>query len=134
MGSCPSNIADSSQTGPQKPPQPKPNTRRRRPPPQVGMGGMECYEKDFEEPLLHETAAYYKRKAAEWIAADSCPEYMVKAEECLRLEEERVEHYLHAATKPKLLKEVRGTCGWGVLCVCGGRGASGWGVGDLGCW
>jgi cullin 1 len=70
------------------------------------MGGMECYEKDFEEPLLHETAAYYKRKAAEWIAADSCPEYMVKAEECLRLEEERVDHYLHAATKPKLLKEV----------------------------
>ena len=39
---------------------------------------MECYEKDFEEPLLAETAAYYKRKAAEWIAADSCPEYMVK--------------------------------------------------------
>ena len=48
------------------------------PPLQVGMGGMECYEKDFEEPLLAETAAYYKRKAAEWIAADSCPEYMVK--------------------------------------------------------
>lgn len=42
------------------------------------MGGMECYEKDFEEPLLAETAAYYKRKAAEWIASDSCPEYMVK--------------------------------------------------------
>lgn len=39
---------------------------------------MECYEKDFEEPLLHESAAYYKRKAAEWIAQDSCPEYMVK--------------------------------------------------------
>ncbi|KAI8467553.1 MAG: Cullin [Monoraphidium minutum] len=73
---------------------------------EVGMGGMECYEKDFEEPLLAESAAYYKRKAAEWIAQDSCPEYMVKAEECLRLEEERVDHYLHAATKPKLLKEV----------------------------
>lgn len=34
---------------------------------------------DFEEPLLQESAGYYKRKAAEWIAADSCPEYMVKA-------------------------------------------------------
>lgn len=73
---------------------------------EVGMGGMECYEKDFEEPLLQESAAYYKRKAAEWIAQDTCPEYMIKAEECLRLEEERVDHYLHAATKPKLLKEV----------------------------
>jgi hypothetical protein len=29
-----------------------------------------------------------------------------QAEECLRQEEERVDHYLHAATKPKLLKEV----------------------------
>lgn len=73
---------------------------------EVGMGGMEAYEKDFEEPLLQETAAYYRRKAAEWVAADSCPEYMLKAEERLRLEEERVDHYLHAATRPKLLREV----------------------------
>ena len=31
------------------------------------MGGMDCYEKDFEDSLLQETCAYYKRKAAEWI-------------------------------------------------------------------
>jgi cullin 1 len=30
----------------------------------------------------------------------------LQAEECLRLEEERVGHYLHPTTKPKLLKEV----------------------------
>lgn len=30
----------------------------------------------------------------------------MQAEECLRLEEERVDNYLHASTKPKLLKEV----------------------------
>ena len=29
-----------------------------------------------------------------------------QAEECLRLEEERVGNYLHPSTKPKLLKEV----------------------------
>jgi cullin 1 len=40
------------------------------------------------------------------ISQDSCPDYMLKAEECLRLEEERVENYLHSSTKPKLLKEV----------------------------
>lgn len=34
---------------------------------QVGMGGMECYEKDFEEQLLTATRAFYKRKAADWI-------------------------------------------------------------------
>ena len=38
---------------------------------------------------------------------DSCPEYMMKAEECLRQEEERVAKYLHVDSKPKLLKEVR---------------------------
>lgn len=40
------------------------------------------------------------------LVQDSCPDYMLKAEECLRLEEERVENYLHASTKSKLLKEV----------------------------
>uniref|UniRef100_A0A383WLY6 Cullin family profile domain-containing protein n=1 Tax=Tetradesmus obliquus TaxID=3088 RepID=A0A383WLY6_TETOB len=73
---------------------------------EVGMGSMDHYERDFEEVLLNETASYYKRKAAEWINEDSCPEYMLKAEDCLRLEEERVDNYLHASTKPKLLREV----------------------------
>ena len=37
---------------------------------------------------------------------DSCPDYMLKAEECLKAEEERVVHYLHASTKAKLLRAV----------------------------
>lgn len=37
---------------------------------------------------------------------DSCPEYMRKAEDCLKTEEERVEGYLHIDSKPKLLAEV----------------------------
>jgi hypothetical protein len=32
--------------------------------------------------------------------------HITQAEDCLRLEEERVENYLHASTKPKLLREV----------------------------
>ena len=50
--------------------------------------------------------AFYKRKAAQWIEEDSCPDYMIKAEDSLRLEEERVGNYLHIQTKPKLLKVV----------------------------
>ncbi|GFR52348.1 hypothetical protein Agub_g14894 [Astrephomene gubernaculifera] len=73
---------------------------------ELGMGAMECYERDFEEALLAETSAFYRRKASEWIEQDSCPDYMLKAEECLRLEEERVDTYLHASTRPKLLREV----------------------------
>jgi cullin 1 len=45
---------------------------------QVGMNGMEAYERDFEDPMLVETASFYRRKAAEWITEDSCPDYMLK--------------------------------------------------------
>ncbi len=41
-----------------------------------------------------------------YVQEDSCPDYMIKAEECLKQEEERVTNYLHMDTKPKLLKEV----------------------------
>eukprot|EP00191_Tetraselmis_sp_GSL018_P009710 CAMPEP_0177609228 /NCGR_PEP_ID=MMETSP0419_2-20121207/18950_1 /TAXON_ID=582737 /ORGANISM="Tetraselmis sp., Strain GSL018" /LENGTH=732 /DNA_ID=CAMNT_0019104085 /DNA_START=252 /DNA_END=2450 /DNA_ORIENTATION=+ len=74
---------------------------------EVGMGSMEKYEKDFEKHLLSDTAAFYQKKAAVWIQEDSCPDYMLKAEKRLELEEERVEHYLHVSTKDKLLKEVQ---------------------------
>ncbi|GAX74529.1 hypothetical protein CEUSTIGMA_g1978.t1 [Chlamydomonas eustigma] len=73
---------------------------------EVGTGGMECYERDFEVYLLQETASFYKRKAAEWVDQDSCPDYMLKAEQCLKDEEDKVEGYLHTSSKPKLLKEV----------------------------
>ena len=36
---------------------------------------------------------------------DSCPDYMQKAEDALRMEEERVTNYLHVDTKAKLLQE-----------------------------
>ena len=48
-------------------------------------------------------------QAAMWITEDSCPEYMLKAEDCLRAEEERVHNYLHISTRPKLLEQVGGT-------------------------
>ncbi len=28
---------------------------------------MDCYEHDFEEPMLKDTADYYRRKAAVWV-------------------------------------------------------------------
>ncbi|CAK0760120.1 Cullin-1 [Coccomyxa viridis] len=72
---------------------------------EVGMGGMDCYDEDFEQHLLAETASYYRKKATVWITEDSCPDYMQKAEDALRMEEERVTNYLHVDTKAKLLQE-----------------------------
>ncbi|XP_057964979.1 cullin-1 [Malania oleifera] len=74
---------------------------------EIGMGQMECYENDFELDMLKDTAAYYSRKASNWIEEDSCPEYMIKAEECLKKERDRVSHYLHSSTEQKLVETVQ---------------------------
>ena len=70
------------------------------------MGSMEAYEADFEGAMLADTAAYYSRKAASWIAEDSCPDYMLKAEECLKREKDRVGGYLHASSEARLMAHV----------------------------
>ena len=45
---------------------------------EIGMGQMDYYENDFEAAMLKDTAAYYSRKASNWILEDSCPDYMLK--------------------------------------------------------
>eukprot|EP00246_Nothoceros_aenigmaticus_P018555 TRINITY_DN9759_c0_g1_i1.p1 TRINITY_DN9759_c0_g1~~TRINITY_DN9759_c0_g1_i1.p1 ORF type:complete len:748 (+),score=195.78 TRINITY_DN9759_c0_g1_i1:221-2464(+) len=74
---------------------------------EIGMGSMEAYEQDFEVAMLQDTASFYSRKAASWIEEDSCPDYMLKAEDCLKREKERVGHYLHATSEAKLLDKVQ---------------------------
>ncbi|KAM7501267.1 hypothetical protein LguiB_000171 [Lonicera macranthoides] len=74
---------------------------------EIGMGQMDYYENDFEDNMLKDSAAYYSRKALNWIVEDSCPDYMLKAEECLRKEKDRVAHYLHSSSEPKLLENVQ---------------------------
>mmetsp|Transcript_4340 Transcript_4340/g.5014 ORF Transcript_4340/g.5014 Transcript_4340/m.5014 type:complete len:742 (+) Transcript_4340:144-2369(+) len=70
------------------------------------MPQKDAYTKDFEEFLLEETSAFYSRKAVVWIQEDSCPDYLLKAEECIKLEKERVSHYLHPSSEQKLLQAV----------------------------
>mmetsp|Transcript_19398 Transcript_19398/g.41007 ORF Transcript_19398/g.41007 Transcript_19398/m.41007 type:complete len:752 (+) Transcript_19398:221-2476(+) len=74
----------------------------------VEMGGsrnsLEVYVTDFEEMLLSTTAEYYSRESVKWAEKDSFPEYMRKAEDRLKQEQERVAHYLHSSTEEKLLK------------------------------
>ncbi|XP_027903332.1 cullin-1-like [Vigna unguiculata] len=74
---------------------------------EIGMGQMDHYEIDFEAAMLKDTSAYYSRKASNWILEDSCPDYMLKAEECLKREKDRVAHYLHSSSEPKLLEKVQ---------------------------
>lgn len=44
---------------------------------EVRMGKMD-YVDDFEADMLRDTAAYYSRKASDWMLKYSCPEYMLK--------------------------------------------------------
>ncbi|XP_049412004.1 cullin-1-like [Solanum stenotomum] len=73
----------------------------------MGKGRMDYYVNDFEEAMLRDSACHYSRKASTWIVEDSCPEYMLKAEECLQKERDRVSHYLHSSTETKLLEKMQ---------------------------
>ncbi|KAK3160848.1 hypothetical protein QOZ80_1BG0065810 [Eleusine coracana subsp. coracana] len=72
----------------------------------VELGGSDTklYEEDFEVAFLKSTADYYSKKAQTWILEDTCPEYMIKAEEYLQKEMDRIGHYLHDSTKNKLME------------------------------
>lgn len=71
----------------------------------VGLGSMGHYVDDFEYAMLKDTKEYYSKNAMIWVVEDTTPEYMIKAEECLRREKERVGNYLHSSTEVKLLKQ-----------------------------
>lgn len=44
----------------------------------MGMGTLDSYVADLEDPLLVNTREHYARKSQEWIETDSTPDYMIK--------------------------------------------------------
>ena len=71
----------------------------------MGMGSLDSYTADLEEPLLNSTREYYAKKREDWIN-DSTPDYLIKAEEALEKERKRVADYLNPASETKLLRVV----------------------------
>lgn len=71
----------------------------------MGMGTLESYNSDLEDPLLVNTREYYAMKREEWIN-DSTPDYLIKAEDGLNEERARVADYLNSSTETKLLRVV----------------------------
>lgn len=86
------------------------------------FSGLDAYTEDLEEPLLTSTRTFYARRREDWIASDSTPDYLIKAEASLDEEKARVTNYLNSHSEPKVLKvceeEVR---------VYEGRGEDIWG-------
>ena len=71
----------------------------------MGMGALEAYISDLEEPLLSNSREYYIQKRTEWIN-DSTPDYLIKAENVINEERARVAEYLNSSTESKLLRVV----------------------------
>ncbi|XP_024168873.1 cullin-1 [Rosa chinensis] len=74
---------------------------------EIGNGKMDAYEKDLEAHMLENTGDYYSLKASSWVLEYSSPDYMLKVDECLRMERERVSHYLHSSSEQKLVNKVK---------------------------
>ena len=70
----------------------------------VSTTNLDKYREDFEEPLLASVKTHYAAKAAEWIQSDSCAEYLVKAEKCIKDEAERADAYLHGDSKKPVIQ------------------------------
>ncbi|KAF0692546.1 Aste57867_16358 [Aphanomyces stellatus] len=70
----------------------------------MGMGTLDVYVSDFEEPFIKRSTAYYATKSQSWLAVDSTPAYMSKTEESLKNESSRVARYMHSTTEAKLLR------------------------------
>ena len=71
----------------------------------MGMGTLDAYNQDLEAQLLEATRQYYAGKREDWIN-DSTPEYLIKAEDALTEEKNRVNSYLNSASESKLLRVV----------------------------
>jgi cullin 1 len=68
---------------------------------------LDVYEKHFEMPFLEATEKYYKLKAEAFLASNSRPDYLKKAEKWKLEEADRVERYLNTHTREPILKQMR---------------------------
>jgi len=71
----------------------------------MGMGSLDAYNADLEEPLLNSTREFYSKKRDQWIN-DPTPTYLIKAEQAIEEEKTRVMDYLNNSSESKILKVV----------------------------
>lgn len=69
---------------------------------ELGIGGTAVYKAEFEDEFLELTREYYRLESQEFIAQNTCPAYMIKAEARLIEEQDRAQSVLHSSTWPRL--------------------------------
>ncbi|KAF7795181.1 hypothetical protein EIP86_006330 [Pleurotus ostreatoroseus] len=71
----------------------------------INKVSYEVYKEHFEIPFLEVTEKYYRKESEQFLAENSVPDYLKKAEERLREEEDRVERYLNTNTRKGLISK-----------------------------
>ncbi|PBK67093.1 ubiquitin-protein ligase [Armillaria solidipes] len=66
---------------------------------------LEVYKEHFEAPFIQATEQYYNKESEAFLAENTVSDYLKKAEERLREEEDRVERYLHTKTRKELIQK-----------------------------
>ncbi|KAF8073803.1 Cullin [Lyophyllum atratum] len=66
---------------------------------------LDIYKEHFETPFIEATEAYYKKESEAFLAESSVSDYLKKAEERLKEEEDRVERYLNTQTRKALISK-----------------------------
>ncbi|KAJ1591174.1 hypothetical protein NDA11_006788 [Ustilago hordei] len=64
---------------------------------------LDVYRQEFEKPFIEATEVYYTAESDAFVSQNTATDYMKKAEIRLKEEEDRVELYLHASTRTKLV-------------------------------
>jgi cullin 1 len=68
----------------------------------INKAALDNYKEHFEIPFLSATEAYYNHESDFIVVENSVSDYLKKAEERLKEQEDRIERYLHTITR-KLL-------------------------------
>lgn len=64
---------------------------------------LDVYKEHFETPFIEASEQYYKKESEAFLAENTVSEYLKKADDRLREEEDRVERYLHTKTRKELI-------------------------------
>jgi cullin 1 len=66
---------------------------------------LDVYKEHFETAFISATEQFYKKESENYLAQNPVPDYLKKAEERLREEENRVDRYLHNKTRKDLISK-----------------------------
>lgn len=71
----------------------------------INKTSYEVYRQHFEEPFVEATEKFYRQESEAFLVENSVADYLKKAEERLREEEDRVERYLNTNTRKILISK-----------------------------